>query len=114
MFICISPCEVQFSEGLCKARNPIADYYLDWKNLEQTEENVEAMLTSFWEKYAAMDHLGASYAKLGLNKGTPWELIVQQYRNLVKRHHPDQGGQQGEFMEIRAAYEVLKVAKGWK
>lgn len=47
------------------------------------------------------------YAELGLNKDADQETIKKTYQKLVKKHHPDRGGDEEQFKRIQAAYEVL-------
>jgi hypothetical protein len=47
------------------------------------------------------------YATLGLGRDAPRREVVQAYRRLVRRHHPDAGGDVARFREIQGAYDVL-------
>lgn len=47
-------------------------------------------------------------AVLGLSYPFSQEELKTTYRQLVKQHHPDQGGDAERFMEIQAAYELLE------
>jgi len=44
---------------------------------------------------------------LGLPVLTTRKQIVERYRELAKKNHPDTGGSQEEFKKITWAYEVL-------
>ena len=44
---------------------------------------------------------------LGLRWGASREAIKAAHRRLVKRHHPDMGGQAADFHRINAAYQLL-------
>ena len=47
------------------------------------------------------------YEELGLQKNaTPGE-IKSSYRRLVKKHHPDAGGEKDKFLAIQLAWETL-------
>lgn len=46
-------------------------------------------------------------AILGLPASAPKDEIKKKYRELVKTHHPDVGGDPAKFMEIQHAYEEL-------
>lgn len=85
------------------------EYYLDWSNLEKTtNEDVEMLLNGFWEKYLAYDNRYKYLNILGLNHDACWDDISICYRRLISEHHPDMGGEDDRFIEIREAYEQLK------
>ncbi len=48
------------------------------------------------------------YATLGVSPGATAEEIKAAYRSLVKRHHPDAGGDQRTILALNAAWEVLR------
>lgn len=43
----------------------------------------------------------------GLPADSPFDQARQRYRELVKRHHPDPGGSQQQFIQIDAAYKQI-------
>ncbi len=47
------------------------------------------------------------YEELGLNKNATKSEIKSSYRNLVKKHHPDAGGEKERFLAIQNAWETL-------
>lgn len=47
------------------------------------------------------------YAILGVSPGAPAADIKAAYRRLVKRHHPDAGGDDKKILALNAAWEVL-------
>jgi hypothetical protein len=51
------------------------------------------------------------YATLGVERGATRREVVQAYRRLVRRHHPDAGGDPARFLEVQAAYDVLGDAQ---
>jgi molecular chaperone DnaJ len=52
---------------------------------------------------APVDH----YAVLGVARGSSAAAIKAAYRALVKRHHPDAGGDSQRMLALNAAWEVL-------
>jgi len=48
------------------------------------------------------------YAVLGLSRQATAAEIKAAYRALVKRHHPDAGGDQQRILALNAAWEVLR------
>ena len=47
------------------------------------------------------------YEELGLKKNATRSEIKSSYRNLVKQHHPDAGGEKDRFLAIQNAWETL-------
>jgi molecular chaperone DnaJ len=47
------------------------------------------------------------YATLGVSPGASAAEIKAAYRSLVKRHHPDAGGDERTILALNAAWEVL-------
>ena len=96
-------------EGEAKLR----DYYLDWSHFDKTsQQHVEQLLTSFWEKYFAIDRQQQALGILGLSEDSSWQDIQRRYRQLAGRHHPDRGGDHARFIEVREAFEVLRACYG--
>jgi hypothetical protein len=98
--------------------DPLADYYLDWRNLAATDQaGVEELLSSFWQKMTGKD---AGYivsqdelnkAKSALELSSIEELTLtqlkQQYRKLQHKYHPDKGGCIKQSQMIIEAYTAL-------
>ena len=88
--------------------NELSAYYLDWANYHDTgAAEVEQLLTDFWQAYAAKDKRQAALELLGLSDSASWDEVQQIYRRLISQCHPDKGGDQKQFIDIREAYEVL-------
>ena len=47
------------------------------------------------------------YEELGLTKNATQDEIKSSYRRLVKKHHPDAGGETDRFLSIQFAWETL-------
>ena len=48
------------------------------------------------------------YEELGIKKNATKNEIQSAYRSLVKKHHPDAGGEKERFLAIQIAWETLK------
>ncbi|MFO8025333.1 DNA-J related domain-containing protein [Thiohalophilus sp.] len=93
--------------GLTSA-DPLRDYYLDIKNLENMSEiEVAGLIESFWRNFARFDSRADALAELGLNDPVEDDVIKQTYRRLAMQHHPDRGGEAWRLQAINAAYEML-------
>ena len=44
---------------------------------------------------------------LGVEKGASKEVIQKAYREKVRKHHPDMGGDDWAFHQVQEAYETL-------
>lgn len=102
-------------EGELAADQPLRRYYLDWDNLQQTSAaDVAALLRGFWEQYHALDRQAEALRLLGLAEveELTWGAIQRRYRQLATLHHPDKGGEAERFIEIRAAYQLLRRLHG--
>ncbi len=89
----------------------LSHYYQDWRNFEQTsEQDVSALLDSFWKNYLSHDEQDKSLICLGFEPEDTihWPAIHKRYQQLCQQHHPDKGGNGVYFIEIRQAYDNLK------
>jgi len=110
--IYLSPLQSSVSQELVgEAESPaLKAYYADFNNLDETDEQgVEDLLKRFWQRYLATDKRAVSYRVLELPVEAGWQDVKSAYRRLAKLHHPDHGGDQARFVEIRMAYEMLKA-----
>lgn len=87
----------------------LSEYYLDWSNYDATGEgDVQRLLSDFWRRYAATDKQTMALQVLGMDDGADWAAIREGYRRLARQHHPDKGGNEKKFIEVREAYEILR------
>jgi len=87
----------------------LSEYYLDWDNYENTsQQDINDLLTGFWEKYFSLDKKLDALKVLGIESEVSLPEVKQVYRRLAAQHHPDKGGCHRRFIEIREAYEILK------
>eukprot|EP00927_Polykrikos_kofoidii_P065781 TRINITY_DN61498_c0_g1_i1.p1 TRINITY_DN61498_c0_g1~~TRINITY_DN61498_c0_g1_i1.p1 ORF type:complete len:570 (-),score=69.41 TRINITY_DN61498_c0_g1_i1:473-2116(-) len=50
------------------------------------------------------------FETLGLTDSAPHEEVARAYRRLVRRHHPDKGGEEAEFRRVQEAFEALSMS----
>jgi hypothetical protein len=109
--IAIEPLEEPSNEQslLDSAEHKLRDYYLDWQHFKTTgEAEINELLSGFWNKYHALDKQAEALEILELGSDASWEHVKHTYRRLVTEHHPDKGGNDARFIEIRSAYEILR------
>jgi len=110
--------DCECSEAVLQVEDPLADYYLDWDNLNSTfQTDVDDLLSSFWEKMAGLDTyqqcspaaLDEALSVLGLDTvdGLSLSYLKQQYRKLQHANHPDKGGSVESSQYILEAYTKL-------
>ncbi len=86
----------------------LSDYYLDWDNLKNTtKQDVQSLLTNFWTTFVNLDKKNEALSILGLKNNATSDEIKTEYRKLIKKHHPDKGGNNEAFIKIRKAFEIL-------
>jgi DnaJ-domain-containing protein 1 len=88
----------------------LAAYYLDWDEYEKTDaDGVSRLLNSFFKGISLTGSDRDSALKtLEINTENPSKAdIKQQYKKLAQQHHPDRGGDQDYFIDLRQAYEYL-------
>lgn len=121
MSIKLQPMQLQPNNNKSEiaAADPLAEYYLNWQNLVDTQqEDVETLLSSFWLKMAGIEdanvlseHQLQHYLdvlewpeQLSLDMHT----LKQQYRKLQHSNHPDKGGSSARSQQILQAYTHLR------
>ena len=87
----------------------LREYYLDWCHYDATgAAEVQQLFAAFWQRYAAVDQRAGALRLLGLPDHADWPMIRDGYRRLAQHHHPDKGGNEKQFIEVREAYEILR------
>ncbi|TBU93483.1 DNA-J related domain-containing protein [Phytopseudomonas dryadis] len=91
--------------------DPLRDYYLDMRQLRETDEqDVARLLASFWTRMQGGEERQAALALFELEQSRSLDLatIKQRYRQLVSLHHPDRGGSTERLQTINHAMEILQ------
>ncbi|HUR65445.1 MAG TPA: J domain-containing protein [Chitinophagaceae bacterium] len=92
------------------------NYGRPWENIYALGKGIEALrgmerwgVSEFIERaftgFKALPEVKEWYEILGVNQNAGKNEIITAYRNLVKVHHPDAGGNANVFMEISDAYQ---------
>lgn len=89
--------------ALCH-HDAVKAYYLDFQNfLDTTEDDVNELLTSFWEGFTAHESKHQDLSTLGLPPDASYAEVKQQFRQLAQEAHPDKGGNADEFIKLSQA-----------
>jgi len=108
--ICMAANREKVKCALAARDTDLARYYLDWSNVNDINVgDVEALFSSFWQRYRAADKVEAALTTLGVNQGVEWFEIRQAYQKKIAISHPDKGGCAEDFIKIREAYEILSI-----
>lgn len=92
--------------------DPLRDYYLDIRNLDQTTaEDVTQLLTDFWVRLTANEQRAEALKILELADPVDFVTIKKQYRRLAMLHHPDRGGDHVKLQTINIAMEILQKSE---
>jgi len=89
--------------------DPLRNYYLDIKNLENTSSSdVDALLASFWIRMSDDSDKFSALALFELTEPCDLKTVKKRYRQLLARHHPDKGGSLDTAQALNDAMAVLK------
>lgn len=103
----LSQYRAQYS-GVPSRRDPLRDYYLDARHLQDTgADDVDRLLDKFWRRFGACTQRGQALEVLGLNDPVDDATIKRTWRRLAMQHHPDRGGSRQRLQEINAALTTL-------
>ena len=88
--------------------DPLREYYLDLQNLQETDAaEVRRILEGFYHRLEAYTQRTKAYHTLGLDEGADLAAVRRRYRSMVKKHHPDHGGDREKFQEVEQAMQLL-------
>ncbi len=89
-------------------------YYQHWPNFYlMSEQLLEQQLDAFWQYFTRgrgrLAEISAADAitLLQLEPGFTLGQLKKAYRTLALQHHPDRGGNAGQFIALRQAYQQL-------
>ena len=95
------------------ADHNLRNYYLDEKHLTLNDQEINQLLTNFWQKYRQQQnhpqHIITAKQRLllPLDAELSTTMLKQAFRQLAQENHPDRGGNTDKFIEIRQAFELL-------
>ena len=89
--------------------DPLREYYLDIKNLQDTSsEDVDNLLASFWMNLDDDGEKASALALFELDEPCDLVMIKKRYRELLSIHHPDKGGCVEMTQSLNDAMAILK------
>ena len=89
--------------------DPLREYYLDIKNLQDTSsEDVDDLLASFWMNMNDDGEKTSALALFELDEPCDLVMIKKRYRELLSIHHPDKGGSVEMTQSLNDAMAILK------
>lgn len=96
------------SSNLPSRSDPLRDYYLDTRHLQDTTaSDVDQLLEKFWRRLGPREHRKQALEMLGLDDPVDDATIKHTWRRLTMQHHPDRGGSAQRLQEINAALTAL-------
>lgn len=115
-YLIISALEIRLVNS-CDAGKAVGEvdglkgFYLDLDNLHLSDEAIQTMQRQFWQKYLALENKSKAIKILQLDGVSPLNRAVlkKQFNQLAKKYHPDKGGDSERFVDIKQAYEELKL-----
>lgn len=98
--------------------SPLRSYYLDWQNYHADNEEIEALLDSFWQRFAsnqAISHKVLDDAALAslcqqwqLSQPIEEKMLRRRWRQLALKYHPDKGCDDDlMFKQLQGEYQQL-------
>lgn len=90
--------------------DPLREYYQNLDNVKNiNKKDVEKLLQNFWHKFYYYNHKNPALEILGVTADASITEIESQYKKLVKKHHPDVGGDNETFQKIQQAMESIRA-----
>lgn len=103
------PWQESSATGISDKPDILRQYYLDLNNLLiTTPDDVNTLLSSFWQRFLAQDHKVEALRVLGLSVNADFPSIRRRYRQLAQQYHPDKGGNTARFQALQDAMATLE------
>ncbi|MBQ4850028.1 DNA-J related domain-containing protein [Pseudoalteromonas sp. MMG012] len=99
--------------------NPLKSYYLDWDNYNTSREDIESLLTQFWQRFSQNNHTQPIAEEELQTLCAVWQLpipfssqlLTKKWRKLALLYHPDKNPAGSEaFKKWHSEYIKLKSA----
>ncbi len=105
--------QTQGQSNHLQSADKLAEFYLDWRNLNTPKAKVDLWLKNFWHHYVSGDTTKAQHRReqacslLEIPEASSAKVIRQAFKRKAIQHHPDKGGCSEQFIALREAYEFL-------
>ena len=98
--------------------SPLKDYYLNWQNYQIENKEIEALLSTFWQRLSNNAGLATkelsplSLARIcerwDITPPLDEKVIRRQWRHFALKYHPDRGAKNDDiFKQIQTEYQQL-------
>lgn len=87
---------------------------LEVSMLSQMKARIQMRLNELQQEQGPVDTSMDPFTILGVEMDSTREEVDKAYREKAKAAHPDVGGSNIEMAKINAAYEAIRLFKGWK
>lgn len=87
---------------------------LEVSMLSQMDARIRIRLNELQQEQGPADASMDPFAILGVDMNATREEVDKAYKEKAKAVHPDVGGNNIEMAKINAAYETIRMFKGWK
>lgn len=113
----IQKCPLERNKLEDTGEQKIRDYYLNWQNFQDTtEQDVDSLLDSFWQKFGSIGYWQApdkkevsmAFAHFNLSETCDWKTMRRAYLKAQSCSHPDKGGVQDDAKENSKQFDILK------
>lgn len=106
-------CVRERGEQALQSEDPLRAYYLDWANCRDTSrQDVIDMIRGFHLHTATRQDRQRAWALFGLPVNAGRRVVKTRFRELVRRHHPDFGGDADQFRRVMHAARILLASPG--
>lgn len=95
-------------EQALQVEDPLRAYYLDWNNCRDTNrQDVIDMIRGFHIHATTRHDRERAWDLFGLPVNAGRRVVKKRFRELVRRHHPDFGGDAEQFRRVMHAARIL-------
>ncbi len=100
-------------EQALQVKDHLRAYYLDWSNCRDTSrQDVIDMIRGFHKAIFTGQDRQRAREVFGLPAHADRRSVKKRFRELVRRHHPDFGGDAEQFRRVMKAARILLPAPG--
>jgi len=87
---------------------------MELQMLKGMRAQINGQISSLQKRQPSMPGELNPFKILDVDMNSTKEEVDRAYREKSWQHHPDQGGSNDDMVKVNAAYEAIKVFRGWK